>query len=98
MLTKEQLDLEILEKEADLAAFRKAYDLIHTRMRATEDSPTHLVTPLYQWSGAVGLKFIMEPLLNNMQHLLDELKALRREQFPDDPVENKQPSLKLVED
>ena len=96
-LNKAILDAEIAEKEEDLAAFRKAYDLIHTRMKATEEHPTGFVTPLYQWSGAVGLKFIMEPLLNNMQRLLDELRDLRHQYFPDDPEDRPPPTFTIVE-
>ena len=96
-LTIEQLDAEIREKDADLLAFRQAYNLIHGRMKETEINNSGLVTPLHTWSGAIGLKNIMEPLLNAMQRMADELKEIRRREFPEAVDPSKPVTFRVVE-
>jgi hypothetical protein len=96
-LPKEVLDREILEKQRDVEFFRQAYSLVCSRLRASAERGCK-VLPLHEWSGAQGLKLIMEPTLNSMQRVVEELKEIREQAYPEDAQVPAAPApLKLVE-
>lgn len=85
-----ELEGDIAEKAEDYHVFLKALDLIHTRLL---DSQSNSVSPLplHKWGGAVGIRDLLEVVVNNMDRVKVDLEKMR-ESCP----EMGRPKLRLV--
>ena len=89
MLTREQLNAEIQEKEEDLRVFTEAFDLIYKRYIHSQDSMVSSI-PLHNWSGTHAVLNTMEVVIHHMERVLEEFKAMK-------PADER-PKLRLVVD
>lgn len=90
--SRAELEADIEEKTEDLRVFRHSLDQIHTRLLDSQENSKSPM-PLHQWSGAMGIRDLLEVVVNNMERMKTELEALR-EQYPE---EEQKPRLRLVE-
>lgn len=89
--SRADLEADIEEKKEDLNAFQEALDIIHDRLlRSQERSKSPF--PIHKWSGAVGVRDVLEVIVHNMSRMKVEMENLRP-QYP----ESRRPTLKLVE-
>lgn len=85
-LTRLELEQEITEKSADLQAFIKSRDVLMVRVVDVRDHSVSKLMPLHEWAGTHALMNSFDVYINNIQRLVDELKALRENAPPEPPM------------
>lgn len=85
-LTRQELDEEIAEKQADLLAFIKSRDILFNRVVEVRDNSKCKLMPMHEWAGTHSLMNSFDVFINNMTRFLDELKALREGTPPEAPL------------
>lgn len=80
-LTLAEVEAEIAEKSADLAAFSEARALVRKRVLEVRDSKSRL-TPLPQWSGTDAVLGSLDLAIHAMERTIDELNALKKTARP----------------
>lgn len=88
--SRSDLEVDIAEKTEDLLDFQKALDLIHLRLLHSQEN-SQSPMPLHKWAGAMGIRDLLDVVVNNMGRVRDDLVQMR-EQYPED-----KPRLRLVE-
>lgn len=72
-MTREELEQELQEKKEDLEVFSRALSGIHERLLHSQDYSKSQI-PLHKWAGATGVFDIMTMVVNNMEHVVEELE------------------------
>lgn len=85
-LTRLELEEELAEKQADLLALIKSRDILYVRVVEVRDNSKSRLMPLHEWAGAHALMNSFDVYINNIQRLVDELKALRENAPPEPPM------------
>lgn len=84
-LTRAELEAEITEKSEDLLAFVRSRDILFNRVIEVRDNSKSKLMPMHEWAGTHALMNSFDVYINNVQRLVDELKALRESAPPEPP-------------
>lgn len=88
--TRQELESEIAEKQADLQSLVAARDLLWNRCVEVRDNSKSRLSPFHEWAGTHALMNSLDVFINDATRLVDELKEALSG-IPPEP-----PRLKLV--
>lgn len=76
-LTRQELDVEIAEKSADVQAMLQSRDILWNRVIEVKDNSKSKLMPFHEWAGVHSLMNSFDVFIHNAEKVVEELKALR---------------------